>query len=358
MTRLTLPGLTDVHVHFRQPGGEHKETYATGTAAALAGGVTRVLDMPNTSPPTIDGERLKEKRALAAAGARCDVGIFLGATVDNAGQVGQWASSACALKIYVSSTFGPLQVADWSILAAQVESWPVDRPIVVHCEGELLPRMLRIGERYGRHIHVAHVALEMEIEAIIEAKNRGAQVSCEVTPHHLFLSTEDLPRLGPFGDVRPRLASPTDCAALWRNLDAVDCIATDHAPHTIAEKHSDQPPPGLPGVQTMLPLLLTAVDDGRLSIDRLIELTVTNPARLFGLPTQEDTSVEVEVGPRYQIENAQQLSKAGWTPFDSMEVAGRVLRTTLRGQVVWDGTQVLAQPGSGHVLFDDVQAES
>ncbi|HZB96775.1 MAG TPA: amidohydrolase family protein [Herpetosiphonaceae bacterium] len=351
MARMTLPGLIDVHVHLRQPGGEQKETYATGTAAALAGGVTTVLDMPNTSPPTVDPDTLEAKRRLAAAGARCDVGLYLGATVDNMDHVAAAAAHACGLKIYVSATFGPLRVADWARIEAHVENWPPGKPIVVHCEGALLPHMLQIGERHGRHIHVAHVALREEIEAIIEAKSRGAIVSCEVTPHHLIFSAEDLPRLGPFGDVRPRIASPNDRAALWEYLDVIDCVATDHAPHTFNEKRSDSPPPGLPGLQTMLPLLLTAVDEGRFTLDRLTELTVYNPARLFGLKIQDNTSVEVEIGPRYQITNGEQLSKCGWTPFAGMEVAGRVLKTVLRGKTVWDGEKVLAEPGSGRVLW-------
>lgn len=351
MTRLTLPGLIDVHVHLRQPGGEHKETYATGTAAALAGGVTTVLDMPNTSPPTTDGETLQTKRRLAEESIRCDVGLFLGASTENVGRVDAWAGSACGLKIYVSSTFGPLQVADWAILEAHIQSWPIDRPIVIHAEGPLLPRMLRLGERHARHIHVAHVALRHEIEVIAAAKERGARVSCEVTPHHLLLTAEDLPRLGPFGDCRPRIASPDDRAALWEHLDLIDCFATDHAPHTIAEKRSASPPPGLPGVQTMLPLLLTALDEGRLTLDGLIERTVHNPSRLFGIPQPPDTYVEVEVGPRYRFTNEEQLSKCGWTPFVGIEVAGRVLRTVLRGNVAWDGREVLAAPGSGRVLW-------
>lgn len=351
MTRMTLPGLTDVHVHLRQPGGEQKETYASGTAAALAGGVTTVLDMPNTSPPTSDAATLEAKQRLAASGARCDVGLYLGATIDNMDRVSTLAPYACGMKIYVSSTFGPLRVADWALLDAHVANWPVDRPIAVHAEGELLAGMLRLGERYGRHIHAAHVSLRQEIEAVINAKMRGARVSCEVTPHHLLLTTEDLPHLGPFGDVRPRLASPDDRAALWEHIEAVDCVATDHAPHTIAEKKGQTPPPGLPGVQTMLPLLLTAVDEGRLTIERVRELCVDNPARIFGLSPQPETSVEVEIGPRYLLRNEDQLTKCGWTPFAGVEVAGRVLRTILRGQTVWDGSRVLAAPGSGRVLW-------
>ncbi|MBA3945905.1 MAG: amidohydrolase family protein [Herpetosiphonaceae bacterium] len=351
MPQLTLPGLIDVHVHLRVPGGEQKETYATGTAAALAGGVTTILDMPNTSPPTTDASRLAAKRALAAAEARCDVGLFAGASTDNVDTVFRLAEEVCALKIYVSTTFGPLRVADWALLEAHISHWPAHKPIVVHAEGPLLPRVLLLGARYGKHIHVAHVALQAEIEAIITARERGAYITCEVTPHHLVLTVDDIRHLGPWGDVRPKLASPADRAALWHHLPAIDCIATDHAPHTIAEKTSANPPPGLPGLETMLPLLLTAVDDGRLELARLIELTSTNPARIFNLPRDPRTSVEVEVGPRYRLPAQGWQTKVDWTPFAGYEVAGRVLRTTLRGTHVYEAGHVLASPGSGRILF-------
>lgn len=353
MTRLTLPALIDVHVHLRVPGGEHKETYASGTAAALAGGVTTVLDMPNTTPPTTDGERLVAKRKLAQAGARCDVGLFVGASNDNVQSVGKLADAACALKIYVSATFGPLRVADWTLVEAHIAHWPASKPIVVHAEGPLLPRVLMLSARYGKPIHVAHVARRQEIEAIIDARQHGTQVTCEVAPHHLLLTEEDFHRLGPFGDVRPRLASADDRAALWRHLPEIDCIATDHAPHTVDEKKSTDPPPGLPGLETMLPLLLTAVDEGRLSVERLIELTSTNPARIFNVPRQANTTVEVEIGQRYRLPSAGWQTKANWSPFDGVEVSGRVLRTTLRGQVAYEEGQVLAPPGSGRVLYGE-----
>ncbi len=351
MTRLMLPGLIDVHVHLRVPGGEHKETFATGTAAALAGGVTTVLDMPNTSPPTTTAERLADKQALAAAGTRCDIGLFVGASADNVETVGQLAGQACALKIYVSATFGPLRVADWALVEAHIANWPPAKPIVVHAEGPLLPRVLLLGARYGRHIHVAHVALRQEIEAIITARQRGAYITCEVTPHHLVLSTDELPRLGPFGDVRPRLAAPDDRLALWEYLADIDCIATDHAPHTVDEKKSSQPPPGLPGLETTLPLLLTAVETGQLSLDRLIAMTSTNPARIFNLPRDAGAIVEVEVGPRYRLPKHGWQTKPDWSPFSGYEVAGRVLKTSLRGKTVFEDGKVLAQPGSGRVLF-------
>ncbi|HEY0734473.1 MAG TPA: amidohydrolase family protein [Herpetosiphonaceae bacterium] len=352
MPILTLPGLIDVHVHLRQPGGEHKEDYASGTAAALAGGVTCVLDMPNTTPPTTNAARLAAKQDLARANARCDVGVFVGASVDNADEITAAAPHACALKIYVNSTFGPLRVDSWELLDRHIAGWPATKMIVAHAEGDVLERVLEIARRHEKPIHIAHVATRQEIEMIAAAKERGQRVTCEVAPHHLVLSRDDLPRLGPFGDVRPRLAGADDRAALWQHLDYVDCIATDHAPHTSEEKHSDNVPPGLPGLETTLPLMLTAVDEGRLTIERLIELTRTNPERIFNLPPQPDTSVAVEIGPRYRLSNDGLQTKCGWTPFAGLEVAGRVVSTVLRGQTVFDGERVLAEPGSGRVLFD------
>ncbi len=352
MTSVKLPGLIDVHVHLREPGGEHKETYATGTAAAVAGGVTCVLDMPNTSPPTTTVERINAKQALARHGARCDVGIFAGATVDNTATVADLAPYACGLKLYVNETFGSLRIDDVSVLEQHIAAWPAAKPIVAHAEDEILPTVIALAHRHGKHLHVAHVPTRHDIELIVNAKERGYRITCEVSPHHLFLTHNDLPRLGPLGEVRPRLATHDDQAALWHYLHYVDCIATDHAPHTMAEKRSANPPPGMPGLETMLPLMLTAVDDGRLSIQRLIELTSVNAARIFGLGAEPDTVVEAEVGPRYRLSNTHLFTKAGWTPFAGMEVAGRITRTVLRGHTVFDGERVLAEPGAGHVLFD------
>lgn len=351
MPTVRLPGLVDVHVHLRQPGGEHKENYASGTAAALAGGVTCVLDMPNTTPPTTSRERLQAKQSYAQTNIRCDVGVFVGASVDNAETVHELAPYACALKMYVNDTFGTLRIDDWNLLERHVANWPAARSIVAHAEFDVLPRVIDIAQRHGKHLHVAHVARRTEIELIAAVKERGQNVTCETTPHHLTLSTDDLPRLGPFGDVRPRLATPDDRAALWQHLAYIDCIATDHAPHTIAEKQSDTVPPGLPGLETTLPLMLTAVDEGRLTLERLIELTCTNPVQIFGLPTQPDTWTEVEIGPRYQLNNARLQTRCGWTPFAGLEVAGRVLQTVLRGTLAYNGEQVLAAPGSGRVLY-------
>jgi carbamoyl-phosphate synthase/aspartate carbamoyltransferase/dihydroorotase len=372
MTRLRLPGLIDAHVHLREPGYTHKEDFFSGTAAALAGGMTIVLDMPNTNPPTATPARLREKARLAAAKAVCDVGLFVGATNTEADAYLPAAQSACGLKIYVSDTFGSLRIDTLALMHRLFRTWAeqaaVDGyrragavgglgPIAVHAEELMLPVCLALADLYGTPLHIVHVSRRSEIELIRAAKERGHTVTCEATPHHLFLSTDDLPRLGNRGDMRPRLATPDDVAALWENLAYIDIFATDHAPHTLAEKGYGvgtvpaAPPPGVPGVETMLPLLLTAVHAGRLSLDDAIMRLTANPRRIYGLPPQEDTFVEVDVDARYVLADAEQHTAVRWTPFAGREVLGRVERVTLRGEVVYDGGVLLSRPGSAQVLF-------
>lgn len=369
MTTLRLPGLVDAHVHFRQPGYPHKEDFSSGTAAALAGGVTTVLDMPNTLPPTATPELIAEKMALAAAGARCDVGIFAGATNTEIDAYLPAAHHACGLKIYVSDTFGSLRIEELGLLHRFFRTWAKRAaeigyrmtggeeakgglgPIAVHAEELMLPACLALSRIHGVPLHIVHVSRRAEIELIRAAKEAGFPVTCEATPHHLFLSTDDLPHLGARGDMRPRLATPDDVAALWENLEVLDLFATDHAPHTLAEKAGETPPPGVPGIETMLPLLLTAVDEGRLTLEDVIARLHTNPRRVYGLPAQEETWVEVDMDARYTLRDEDQVTRVGWTPFAGREVVGRVERVVLRGATVYAEGRILAQPGSGTILF-------
>lgn len=345
-----LPGLVDVHVHLRIPGGEHKETLASGTASALAGGVTAVLAMPNTSPPIIDEASLRAARE-AHRDALCDVGLYLGATADNAEACAQAAPLACGLKIYVNETFGTLRIDALAALAAHFRAWPRGKPIVLHAEEMAVAAAIGLGAAEGQWVHIAHVSRKEEIELIARAKAAGLVVSCEVAPHHLFLDETDLPRLGPWGLMRPPLARPIDRQALWANLDAVDCIATDHAPHARDEKLSSKPPPGVPGLESTLPLLLTEVAEGRLSLERLVALTSSRPAALFGLSTPAESEVEVEVGPAWTLPERGWQTLHDWSPFAGRTVLGRVRRTQLRGKVVFEDGKVLAAPGDGQVLF-------
>lgn len=366
MATLRLPGLTDAHVHFRQPGYAHKEDFSSGTAAALAGGITTVLDMPNTLPPTATPESIAQKLALAAAGARCDVGIFAGATNNALDAYLPVAQKACGLKIYVSDTFGSLRIEELGLLHRFFRTWAERAgeigyrtaesarglgPIAVHAEELMVPVCLALSKIYEVPLHIVHVSRRSEIELIRDAKDAGFPVTCEATPHHLFLSIDDLPRLGARGDMRPRLATPDDVAALWENLAVIDFFATDHAPHTLEEKAGANPPPGVPGIESMLPLLLTAVDAGRLTLDDVVARLHTNPRRIYGLPQQEDTWIEVDDSARYTLNDTAQLTRVGWTPFAGREVIGRVERVVLRGETVFEDGAVLASPGSGHVLF-------
>lgn len=350
---LHLPGLVDVHTHLRVPGGEHKEDFASGTAAALAGGFTQILAMPNTWPPLATREVLLATRAVASQTARCDVGLYAGASPQHVDELPALASHAAALKIYLNDTFGPLRVEDLPTLHACFRLWPRDKMIALHAEGQSVAVGIGLAAAYRRPVHFCHISRRDEIELIAAAKAAGLPVTCEVTPHHLFLTDADAARLGPLGDMRPRLATQADQDALWAHLaSTVDVIATDHAPHTLAEKATKNPPPGIAGLETSLPLMLTAVQQGRLSLERLVELMATNPRRIFGLPAQPDTFVEVDPEARYTVANHRLYTRCGWTPFAGMVVQGLVRRVTLRGQVVYDvdRPEALAPPGAGRVI--------
>ena len=350
---LKLPGLVDVHTHLRVPGGEHKEDFVSGTAAALAGGFTCILAMPNTSPPLVTPEVIRDTRLLAQRSVRCDVGLFAGASPERIDSLPALAPYAVALKIYLNDTFGPLRVDDLPTLMACFALWPRDKMIAMHAEGQSVAVGIGLAAATHRPVHFCHISRQEEIELIAAAKRRGLPVTCEVTPHHLFLTEEDARRLGPLGDMRPRLATQADQEALWAHLaTTVDCIATDHAPHTLAEKAGPNPPPGVAGLETSLPLMLTAVRDGRLTLERLVELMSTRPRQLFGLPDQPDTYVEVDTEASTVITNERLHTRCGWTPFAGMTVYGLVCRVVLRGQVAYDSDQpaALAAPGTGRLL--------
>lgn len=348
MSLLRLPGLIDPHVHLREPGATHKEDFDSGTAAALAGGFSLLLAMPNTNPPLIDAASLASAKAVARTKARCDYAIFLGAGTDNAATAAQLAGQTCGLKMYLDQTYGPLRLDDLTSLQAHVQSWPADRPIAAHAEGRSLAARILLAALRDRPLHVCHVSLRAEILLIRAAKERGLRVTCEVAPHPLFLSEADIPRLGPGRcEVRPRLASAADVQALWDNMYVIDSFATDHAPHTLEEKDSGNPPPGFPGLETALGLLLTAVRDGRLTLDDLGRRMVTHPRRIFGLPEQPETFVEIDLDAAWEVRAAELHSRCGWTPFESMRLTGRACRVVLRGHPAYEDGRVLAEPGFG-----------
>ena len=329
---IALPGLIDPHVHLRTPGQTHKENLDTGTRAALAGGFTRVLDMPNTSPPIVDAAALEKKLAQIRRMAHCDVGQFLGASAGNVEKAPGTAERAVGLKLYLGQTHGPLLIDDLPTALAHIRRWP--GVVAVHAEGWQLAAVIGMARLLGRHIHCCHISRRWESELIRAARQGGAPVTCEVTPHHLWLTADDAGRLGPLGYMKPTLGTTADRDALWANLDVVDCVASDHAPHTLEEKSGADPPPGVPGLETTLPLMLTAVREGRLSLERMIELLHSGPRRVYGLPGQAETEVQVDPDTRWVLGEEPLYTRCGWTPFAGMTVWGRVRAVILRGRRV------------------------
>ncbi len=369
-----LPGLIDAHVHLRDPGATHKEDFTTGTRAALAGGVTTVLDMPNNPQPTTTRDALDEKRAIARAKAVCDYGFFVGATQENVEECG--SVRAIGVKLYMGATTGDLLVTEFDALYRHFATRS-NLPIVVHAEDNealkffasnpahtrhsarrppisaalAVSRALALAEETGRTLHIAHLSTAREIELVKAAKTRGVNVSCEVTPQHLFLSTDDEERLGAFGIVNPPLRSPDDVRALWQNLLHVDLIATDHAPHTIEEKKSAKPPSGMPGLETMLPLLLTAASEKRLMLQDIARLTSRNPARVFHLARKGEIAAGhdadltfVRLEDEYVLQKPWQ-TKCNWSPFEGRRVRGKVARVFLRGRAVMANGEISAEAG-------------
>jgi dihydroorotase (multifunctional complex type) len=384
---LVFPGLIDPHVHLREPGGEHKEDFLSGTRAALAGGFTTVLTMPNTHPALTDCETLAQAQALAASKAVCDIGFFIGATADNAKQAAE-VERAVGLKLYMGSSTGSLLVADLAGQAAHFERYPgviavhaEDEEAVAHfaklgqrrppiCASLAVSLALALAERFGTRLHICHVSTAHELALIRDAKarnnarrnnaRRGVKVTCEVTPHHLFLNTTDETRLGALGQMNPPLRAQKDVDALWKNLDIVDCIATDHAPHTVEEKHGPAPPSGVPGLETALPLMLTAAHEGRLSMEEISRLMAQGPACVFGLERKGHIAqgydadlTFVDAKAEWAIGEQPLQTKCGWSPFEGRKMRGCVARVFLRGREVYAGGKIIAESGYGQIIKGD-----
>jgi len=351
---LKIPGLIDPHVHVREPGQTHKEDWDTATQAALAGGVTLILAMPNTKPPIFDASTLELALDAAKQKARCDYAQFVGAGPDNADILAALASKAAGLKMYLDSTFGELRLDDMTLWMPHFAKFPKDYPIVLHSESRTMAAGILFAAIYDRPVHIAHISLKEEVLLIKAAKEKGIKVTCEVCPHHLFL-TAPSPNFEEIGgglgrgrsEVRPRLASKEDVDSLWTNMDVIDCFATDHAPHTLEEKDSENPPPGFPGLETLLPLLLTSVVDGRLTLDDLIQKSVINPRKIFHLHEQSETWIEVDENVEYEIKASEQFTRCGWTPFEGWKVKGKVMKVVLRGKTAFEDGKIMVEQGYG-----------
>jgi dihydroorotase len=387
-----LPGVIDTQVHFREPGLVHKEDLETGSRAAVLGGVTAVFEMPNTNPNTDNADAISDKLARAKDRMWCDHAFYVGATAENAEQLAELERlpGTAGVKIFMGSSTGNLLVDDDSNLLRVLRSG--HRRVAIHAEDEgrmnarvgervngdprshpvwrddesaliATRRILRLAREARRRVHVLHVTTPAELELLGQNKDVA---SCEVTPQHLTLAGEEAyPRLGTHAQMNPPIRSGAHRDGLWHwlNQGVPDVIGSDHAPHTLEEKAKPYPasPSGMPGVQTLLPLMLDHVAAGRMSLQRLIDMTSAGAQRLFGLVGKGRIAVGydadftvVDLKKRWTIEAPWLASRAGWSPFTGQTLTGKPIGTIVRGQqVMWEG-QLAAQATGAPLRFDAV----
>ena len=346
---ITLPGLIDPHVHLRDPGQTDKEDFFTGTQAALAGGFTTVIDMPNNLDPITTNDKLQEKIKNAQEKIVCDVGFHFGSLGENLDEFTKVQNEVLGLKIYLNQTTGGFIVTP-EVFQTIAKAWPIGKPILVHAEADVLEEILRIGNEAKQHIHVCHVSSQKELEIIMQAKQKKQNVTCGVTPHHLFLNETEGNKLGSFGKMKPYLKPQNDVDFLWENLASIDIVESDHAPHTLEEKQGDNPPFGVPGLETTLPLLLTAASEGKLTIEEIKRLCHDSAAKIFGIQTHPETKIEIDETEAWTITNDKLFTKCKWTPFDGWKVTGKVKRVFLRGTKVFEDGKILVEPGFGKIV--------
>jgi len=385
-----LPGVIDSQVHFREPGLEAKEDLESGSRAAVLGGVVAVFEMPNTKPNTDSSEAVNHKLARARDRMWCDHAFYVGATSANADQLVELERlpGTAGVKIFMGASTGDLLVSEDSELARVLASGR--RRVAIHAEDE--PRMqARLGERVPgdpsshpvwrddesailatrrilalaraarRPIHVLHITTPAELELLSQHKDIA---TCEVTPQHLTLAGEEAyPRLGTYAQMNPPIRSGAHRAGLWHwlNQGVPDVLGSDHAPHTIEEKAKPYPdsPSGMPGVQTLLPLMLDHVANGRLTLQRLVELTSAGPQRVFGMTGKGRIAAGydadftlVDLKARWTVENEWLASRCGWSPFEGMTLTGKPVATIIRGRSAMRDGALADQAFGRPIRFD------
>ncbi|MDH5557381.1 MAG: dihydroorotase [Alphaproteobacteria bacterium] len=387
-----LPGVIDSQVHFREPGNEHKEDLESGTRAAVLGGVTAVFEMPNTSPSTTTGAALEDKIDRATGRAWCDFAFFVGAAAENVNRLAglEQLPGCCGIKIFMGSSTGNLLVREKGLLREVLQRGR--RRIAIHAEDEdrleerfeyardgrkpychpiwrdeqtailATEKILSLVRETRRRIHLLHVTTGQEMALLAEHKNL---VTVEATPQHLTLAAPDAyNRLGTLAQMNPPIRDEKHRDALWRALadGIVDVIGSDHAPHTLEEKGKPYPesPSGMPGVQTLVPIMLDHVSQGRLTLERFVDLTSAGPARVYNAARKgriaagyDGDFTIVDLKAKKTIENSMMASKCGWTPFEGMTVTGWPVATVVRGNIVMRDGAVQGTQIGGAVRFHD-----
>lgn len=343
---IRLPGLIDVHVHLRDPGQTQKEDFTSGTSAALAGGFTTIVDMPNNAEPITTIDRLVEKRNLAKLKAVSTIGFHYGSLGDNLDTFEEAAPLSIGLKLYLNNTTGGY-LLDVAFLKKIYAAWPKEKVVLLHVEEDVIDIAIESMKDLKRPVHVCHMPSKEILEKIIKAKRSGLPITCGVCPHHLFLTNDDIAKLGSYGKMLPSLKTREDQDYLWEHLDDIDIFESDHAPHTHQEKADGAH--GVPGLETTLPLLLTAEQQGKITREQIIEKCHTNPAKIFSIPTSENTYIEVSLE-EYLISNDKLFTKCGWSPFDGQKVTGKVVKTVIDGEIRFIDGRIIAQAGDGKVI--------
>ncbi len=369
---LLLPGVIDPQVHFREPGREYKEDLGSGSRAAVKGGVTSFLEMPNTDPSTSNQAALDDKLRRAADKSVANYGFFIGATPDNLDEINH-ASPACGIKIFMGASTGSLLVDKAEDLERIFANG--SRLIAVHAEDEARIRARReqlkgrtdvavhsdirdnrsallatelalaLSRKYRRRLHILHLSTHEEVELL--RRDKPAWVTAEVIPNHLLLNVNDYARLGALVQMNPPIRRPEDNAALWAGLHdgAIDLIATDHAPHTLEEKRKPYPqsPAGMPGVETSLPLMLTEMKAGRCTLAEIQKWMCHGPAEAYGIRHKgkilegwdaDLTLVDMEHAK--PVRNEEMFTKVRWSPFNGRQLTGWPIYTIVGGQVAFD----------------------
>ena len=390
--QLVFPGMIDPQVHFREPGLEHKEDLQSGALCCVAGGVTAFCEMPNTKPMTIDPAALEDKFSRAEGRAAADHGFFLGATGENAEALGDWEKlPGCAgVKVFMGSSTGDLLVPDDATLERVLRSG--SRRVTVHSEDDprlkeryaSIPegtsvtehphirdvecavrstrRLLDLAEKTGRPVHLLHVSTAEELD-IVRERDLGDLVTVEATPNHLFLAAPECYEVwGTRAQMNPPVRDARHRDALRRALveGPVTCIGSDHAPHTLEEKSLPFPksPSGIPGTQTILPLLLTAVRDGWLDLQDVIRLSVDGPCKVYGIESKgaldvgkDGDIVIVDPSVDQPLPVDWLRSRVGWSPYEGTPLAGWPKTTILRGEVVYDDHALVGEPRGRPLRF-------
>jgi len=392
---LVLPGLIDAHVHLRDEGKAYKEDFYSGTAAAAAGGITTVLDMPNNDPVTMSAETLRNRMEKAKKKILVNVG-FYSEFPRNMKEIEEIVEEgAVAFKLFMAEQVGGLNIDDDSALLEAFEILSrLKVPVAVHAEDKsmlkkaeeelkrtsrndieaflkvhtesaevkAIKRLLSIAEQTRVHTHFCHISTENGLKAIIDRKKSGMPVTCEATPHHLLLSVYDLRKIGTIALTMPPVREKRHTACLLEGVKNgwIDVLASDHAPHTLDEKKAKvvwDVEVGIPSLETTLPLLLTEAKRGRLSIGDAVRLMAERPTEIFKLKgmgclkdgNNADLTI-VDLNRKYNVDASRFHSKAKYSPFDGWMVEGKPVKTFVNGQLIMDEGEIVAKTGSGEII--------